>query len=263
MARLIVLVYGLIAYAAFFVSILWAIGFVGNLVVPKSIDVGGGQGPIWLRVLINVVLLAAFAVQHTIMARPRFKEWFTKVVPVAAERSTFVLTASLLLLLMMWQWRPITGWSLWHVEAEWARWLLIAISLVGWAMVFLGSFLIDHFDLFGLKQVWLNLRQKEYHHPPFMVRSLYKFVRHPLMLGFIIAFWATPDMTGGHLLFAGVTTAYILFGIRIEERDLVRFLGDDYREYRKRTPALVPFTKPAKPAPSIPAVASEGEVPTA
>jgi protein-S-isoprenylcysteine O-methyltransferase Ste14 len=143
-----------------------------------------------------------------------------------------------------------------------ARWLLIGVSLVGWAMVFSGSFLIDHFDLFGLRQVWVHLRQRAYHHPPFMVRSLYKFVRHPLMVGFIIAFWATPDMTAGHLLFAGVTTAYILFGIKIEERDLVRFLGDDYREYRKRTPALVPFTKGGRPSPSTSGAASEGQVPT-
>ena len=247
MARVIVLAYGLLAYAAFFVSILWAIGFTESLVVAKTIDIGNAEGPIWLRIVINVVLLGAFAVQHTIMARPRFKAWFTRYVPTAAERSTFVLVASLLLILLMWLWRPITGWSLWHVEAAWARWALIGVSLVGWSTVFLGSFLIDHFDLFGLRQVWLNLRRREYHHPPFIERSLYKLVRHPLMVGFLIAFWATPDMTGGRLLFAGVTTAYVLFGITVEERDLVAFLGDDYREYRKRTPALLPFTKRSKP----------------
>lgn len=236
--RAAVLTYGVVVYAFFFVTFTYAIGFVGNFIVPKSMD-GGRQAPLLEAIVINSLLLAAFAVQHTIMARPRFKAWLTRSIPQAAERSTFVLLASAILALIMWQWRPI-GPVIWSVDATWARWLLNGISLAGWGLVLYSTFLIDHFDLFGLRQVWLYARGREYTHHPFIERSVYKVVRHPLMLGFLVAFWATPQMTGGHLLFAGLITAYILVGIRFEERDLVRHLGDAYLRYRERTPALFP-----------------------
>jgi protein-S-isoprenylcysteine O-methyltransferase Ste14 len=176
------------------------------------------------------------------MARPWFKARWTKLVPKPIERSTFVLAASLLVALTMWQWRPMPE-VVWRVENPAARAFLSGLSLLGWALVFYSSFVIDHFDLFGLRQVYLHLRGRPYVHPAFAERSLYKLIRHPLMAGFLIAFWATPTMTQGHLLFALVTTAYILFGISIEERDLARFLGEDYWRYRDRTPMLVPWPK--------------------
>jgi protein-S-isoprenylcysteine O-methyltransferase Ste14 len=230
--------YGLVAYAAFFVTFLYAIGFVSSLGVPKAIN-DGPVGPAGTAILVNVLLLGLFAVQHTIMARPAFKAWWTRIIPKPIERSTFVLAASACLLLLFWLWRPLPS-SIWHVENAVGRGVLIGISMVGWAIVLYSSFLIDHFDLFGLRQVVLHARGIEYRHHPFVERSLYRLIRHPLMAGFIIAFWVTPDMTVGHLLFAGVTTAYILFGITVEERDLVKFLGDDYLAYRRRTPMLIP-----------------------
>ncbi len=239
MRRIAFFAYGLIAYTLFLVAFLYAIGFVGNVLVPKGID-GGETGPTASAILINLALLSLFAVQHSVMARPAFKRWWTTIVPAPIERSTFVLLTSLVLLLLYWQWRPITT-TIWHAEAPWLRSLLTGISLVGWLLVLFATFVIDHFDLFGLRQVWLHLKGRPYTHPPFAERSVYKFVRHPLMLGFIIAFWSTPDMTGGHLLFASVTTAYILVAIQIEERDLVAFLGDDYRGYRARTPMILPL----------------------
>lgn len=246
MARIVILIYGVIAYLAFLVTILYAIGFVGNFQLgefslPKTIDTGVA-GPIGAAILVNVALLAAFAIQHTIMARPAFKRWWTKIIPPAAERSTFVLLASAILMLLFWQWRPMPD-VVWHFENPFVRAVLIALSLLGWAMVFYASFLIDHFDLFGLRQVVLHARQMPYRHPPFIVRSLYRFVRHPLMVGFLLAFWFTPTMSAGHLLFAAVTTGYILVGTWIEERDLIQFLGEDYRNYRKRTPAFIPLPK--------------------
>jgi len=187
-------------------------------------------------------LLGLFAVQHAVMARPAFKVWWTRIVPEAAERSTFVLATCVVLGLMVWQWRPIEG-TIWLIEQPIASGILRALSFLGWGLVLFSSFLIDHFDLFGLRQVWLYFRGKEYTQHPFVERSLYHIVRHPLMLGFLIAFWATPNMTGGHLVFALLTTGYILIGTRIEERDLVKILGDDYIEYRARTPGLIPFLR--------------------
>jgi protein-S-isoprenylcysteine O-methyltransferase Ste14 len=245
MSRVLVFAYGLVAYGAFFAAILYSIGFLSGYVVPKGID-SGPEGPIGPAVAINVLLLGLFAVQHTIMARPRFKAWLGRLIPKAAERSTFVLAASLLLGLAMWQWRPLPG-VIWHVEQPVFRALLLGLSMFGWGLVFYASFLIDHFDLFGLRQVFLHLRSRPYRHPPFMVRSVYRVVRHPLMLGFLIAFWATPTMTQGHLLFAVVLTAYILIGIRFEERDLVRHLGEDYQRYRRQTPMLLPLGKKKLP----------------
>ena len=236
-----ILTYGIIAYVAFLVTILYAIGFVGNWVVPKSIDTGT-TGPIGQSILINVVLLSLFAIQHTIMARPAFKTWWTKIIPVSIERSTFVLATSLLLLLLFWQWRPMPT-VIWHIDQPVISTVLQGLSLVGWMMVFYSSFLIDHFDLFGLRQVILHFRGKEYTHPTFVVRSLYRWIRHPLMAGFLVAFWFTPTMTHGHLLFAVVTTGYIFFGIWVEERDLAKVLGEEYAKYRQRTAMIIPFPK--------------------
>jgi protein-S-isoprenylcysteine O-methyltransferase Ste14 len=247
MGRILVFLFGVISYVAFLAAFAYAIGFVGNWVVPKSIDSGVSE-PGMPAILVNVMLLGLFAVQHTIMARRSFKAWWTKIVPVAVERSTFVLAASLLLGLVFWQWRPMTG-VVWDAGPAWLRAVLIGVCLAGWGIVLFGSFLIDHFDLFGLRQVFFSLGRRRYTHGPFVERSLYKLVRHPLMAGFIIAFWATPTMTEGHLLFAAVTTAYILFGVQLEERDLMYHLGDEYREYRARTPMLVPRPRKPRPAP--------------
>lgn len=247
MSRIVVFAYGLVAYAAFLVTIVYAIGFLGNFAVPKPIDAGVG-GSVGTAVLINVLLLAAFAIQHTIMARPAFKARWMKIIPPAAERSTFVLVASLLLGLIFWQWRPIAG-VVWQVDHLLPRVVLYGLFLVGWSLVFYSSFLIDHFDLFGLKQVYCHLKGKPYSPPVFRTVSLYEWVRHPLMLGFVIASWAAPAMTYGHLLFAVVITAYIFIGIHIEERDLLGAHGDDYRRYLEETPMLLPWPKKrAKPA---------------
>ncbi|UCG32702.1 MAG: hypothetical protein JSU68_13675 [Phycisphaerales bacterium] len=243
-------IYGLIAYGTFLVTILYAIGFVGNLLVPKSID-SGAAGSTLTAILVNSSLLLAFAVQHTIMARPGFKVRWTRIMPKPIERSTFVLVASLLLLLLFWQWRPLPG-VLWSVEHPAARAVLVGLSMMGWLLVFYTSFLIDHFDLFGMRQVILHLRGRDYTHPGFAMPALYRMVRNPLMLGFLIAFWFTPDMTYGHLLFALLITAYILVGVRFEERDLVRHLGEDYRRYRERTPMLIPLPRRLRPRPAEP-----------
>ena len=239
MTRWAILIYGILAYIAFLATFLYAIGFLEGVVVPKDINTGK-QGPLGWAILINVALLGLFAVQHSIMARPAFKAWWTKIVHPAIERSTFVLATCVCLALLFWLWRPMTG-VIWETDQPVLRTMLIALSLAGWGIVLYSSFLIDHFDLFGLRQVVLHFRGREYAHGPFMERSLYKLVRHPLMTGFIIAFWATPLMTAGHLLFAAVTTAYIiLLGIRLEERNLVSILGEDYLRYRRRTPMLIP-----------------------
>jgi methanethiol S-methyltransferase len=231
-------VYGMVSYAVFLVAFLYAIGFVGNIVVPKGIDTGAAV-TLQEALVVNVLLLGAFAFQHSIMARPEFKRWWTKIVPHAVERSTFVLFASLALLLLYWQWRPITT-IVWSVDSSVGRGLLHGLYLFGWLIVFLGTFMINHFDLFGLRQVYLKVRNHEYTNLGFRTPFFYRFLRHPIMLGFIIAFWSTPAMTVGHLLFSIATTAYILIAIQLEERDLVKYFGDQYREYRKKTPMLIP-----------------------
>jgi protein-S-isoprenylcysteine O-methyltransferase Ste14 len=240
--RLAILLYGLMAYLLFLAAFLYAIGFVGNLVVPKGID-DGPAAPLSSAILIDVLLLGAFAVQHNVMARPRFKEWWTRIVPRPIERATFVAASSLLLLLLYWQWRPLPG-VVWHVDNGIVCGLLWMLYFLGWGIVLYSSAVIDHFELFGLRQVWLYFQGREYTTAPFSERSLYRWVRHPLMFGFILAFWSAPTMTWGRLLFAVVTTVWILIAIQIEERDLATFLGEPYRRYRERTPMLLPWRVP-------------------
>ena len=231
--------YGVISYVVFLASFLYAVGFVGNLVVPKAIDSNpSGQGA--EAFLVNLLLLGLFAVQHSVMARPAFKDWWRKIVPKSVERSTFVLIASLLLLLLFWKWQPITS-VVWTVEQSAGRSALNALFWLGWGMVLVSTFLINHFDLFGLRQVYLRLRGEEYTPVTFQKRTLYKFLRHPIMLGFLIAFWATPDMTQGHLLFSVATTGYIFVGIFLEERDLAAAHGREYEQYRREVSMIFPM----------------------
>lgn len=241
MGAAVAFLYGAVVYVFFLGTFLYAIGFVGNIVVSKTID-SGASGPVGEAILVNVVLMGLFAIQHNVMARVGFKRWWTRIVPRSVERSTFVLMASLLLALMMWQWRPLTD-PVWDVESAAGAAVLHALFWLGWALVLISTFLINHFDLFGLRQVWLNLKSREYGHPRFATPAFYKIVRHPLLLGFVIAFWATPHMTVGHLLFAVVTTVWMLISIPLEERDLVGLHGDAYREYQSSVPALIPFLK--------------------
>lgn len=239
MGRGIAVLYGVVCYAIFFLSFLYLVGFLSNLLVPRSIDVGPAAATL-TALTINFALIALFGIQHSVMARPGFKEKWTKIVPESIERSTYVLITSLILILLYWQWRPMTGQVIWEAEAAWAQYLLWAVFFGGFGLVLLSTFVIDHFDLFGLRQVWLNLRQKAYTHPGFKVTFFYKFVRHPLYVGWIMAFWGTPRMTLGHFMLAVSMAAYILIAIRYEERDLVQILGDDYAQYRKKVPMLIP-----------------------
>jgi methanethiol S-methyltransferase len=239
--RVIALLYGLAAYLVFFITFLYAIGFVAGLVVPKTIDTGAVV-PMTEALLVNILLMSVFAIQHSVMARRQFKQWWTQYVPKAIERSTYVLLASLALVLLFWQWRPIPA-VVWQVADPQIAMALTGLSLLGWLIVLTSTFLINHFELFGLHQVANNLAGHSMPDPRFRTPLYYKFVRHPIYLGFIIAFWAAPVMTVGHLLFAAVTTAYIFVGILLEERDLVDLFGDDYRRYKQRVSMLVPWRR--------------------
>ncbi|MBK3661160.1 isoprenylcysteine carboxylmethyltransferase family protein [Bradyrhizobium diazoefficiens] len=239
--KFIAFLYGIAAYLVFCVTIVYAIGFVMGLVVPKTIDTGTDT-PMAEAVIINLLLMALFAVQHSVMARQRFKAWWTQFVPRPVERSTYVLFASLSLLLLFWQWRPLPM-VIWDVANPDLAVTLVTLSFAGWVLVFTSTFIINHFELFGLHQVANNLIGKQAAPPRFKTPLLYKFVRHPIYLGFIIAFWAAPTMTAGHLLFAAVTTAYIFVGIALEEHDLVDLFGDEYRQYKQRVSMLIPWRR--------------------
>lgn len=241
MSRILALLYAVVAYAAFLVTFLYAVGFVGNFVVPKSID-SGVAPPTGQALVVNLLLLALFAVQHSGMARIGFKRWWTRFIPEPVERSTYVLVSSLVLALLYWLWQPMPG-VVWNVENAVGAGVLWALFAAGWLIVFFSSFMIDHFDLFGLRQVMHYLRQRPYTPPEFKETLMYRLVRHPLMLGFLIAFWATPTMTVGHLLFAAMTTAYILVALQLEERDLVHFHGEDYRRYQSRVSMICPWPR--------------------
>ena len=238
MAKGLAFLYGVLAYLAFLLAFLYAIGFTGNVLVPEGID-DGAVGPVGQAILVNVVLLGLFAIQHSVMARPGFKRWWTRIVPNPIERSTYVLLASLFLLLLYWQWRPMTG-TVWSVTGSTSSTILWAVFGFGWVVVLLSTFMIGHFS--RAFDSWAY-RGQEPEPPTFKSPGFYNLIRHPIMVGFIIAFWATPEMTTGHLLFAAVTTVYILIAIQLEERDLTEMLGQDYVEYRTRVSALIPFTK--------------------
>jgi len=242
MKRALVLAYGATASLLVHATLLYAIGFVGNVIVPKSIDTGA-EVPLTEALLVNSLLLGVFAAQHTVMARKGFKRWLTRWVPQSVERSTYVLCSCLALILLFWQWRPMTV-AVWHVANPAGRAALYGLCASGWLIVVLASFMINHFDLFGLRQVWLRVRGKAYTDIGFCTPGLYRIVRHPIQLGFLIAFWAKPGMTAGHLLFAAASTAYILVALKyFEEPDLIAEFGETYEAYRKRVAFLIPGTK--------------------
>ena len=241
MKRILVLMYGVISYFLFFGTFLYAFGFVGNLFVPKSID-GEPATPLFQAILVNASLLLLFALQHSIMARPAFKKWWTQFIPEPAERSTYVLLSSLCLLLMVWQWQPMGGF-IWRVEDPVGKAILTGAFISGWLIVLVSTFMINHFDLFGLRQVWFYFLGKKYEPLRFRVPFFYKYVRHPLYLGWLIAFWATPVMSAAHFLFAVLTTGYILTAIKFEEKDLLTHFGNKYREYKAKVPMIIPLGK--------------------
>lgn len=239
MGRLLAFIYGIISYGLFLGAFGYAVAFVGDFGVPKTIN-SGELGAFWPSLLINAGLLSLFAVQHSGMARPGFKKWWTKIIPEPIERSTYVLLASGVLILLMWQWQPLPA-TVWSVESEVGRQMLWGLFGFGWLIVLICTYLISHFHLFGLTQVYDFLKARELWEPEFQTPSLYRYMRHPMMLGFFIAFWATPEMTVGHLVFSIATTGYILIALQLEERDLVQAFGDKYRKYREQVPMFIPW----------------------
>jgi protein-S-isoprenylcysteine O-methyltransferase Ste14 len=238
MRRIIGFVYGVGCYAIFFMTFLYLAAFVANFMVPKGIDAGVPTAA-GSAALMDLGLIALFGIQHSVMARPAFKRGLAAILPQSVERSTFVLASSLVLILLYWQWRPLTQ-VVWSVQSPALQMVLWGLMLAGFGIVLASSFIIDHFDLFGLRQVWYGLFSKPYTHPSFRVTYFYKFVRHPLYLGLLLGFWCTPLMTVGHLIFAAGMSYYILVGVHFEERDLETFLGEDYRRYKQRMPMLIP-----------------------
>jgi protein-S-isoprenylcysteine O-methyltransferase Ste14 len=242
MKKSMILIYGIAAYFIFLLAFLYAIGFVGNILVPKTID-SGIEPSLLEAVLINTILLSVFALQHSIMARPIFKEWFISIFGHAVERSTYILLSSLALILIFWQWQPITT-AVWAIESNLVSAIIMGVFFLGWLIVLLSTFMINHFELFGLAQIFDNLKDRKTANPKFQTNYLYKLVRHPLMLGFLIAFWATPTMTVGHLLFTVVTTLYILIAVKyLEEKDLRKIIGEKYETYQNEVPMIIPFSK--------------------
>ena len=239
MAGIFSLLYGGIAYSVFTASFLYLVAFVGNLPVPKTID-SGEAGPLGAALIVDLLLVGLFAVQHSVMARPWFKQWWTRMVPKPIERSTYVLLSSLVLVVLCWQWRPISA-PIWSVTNTTGSALLVAIFWSGWVLAFTSTFLINHFELFGLHQVYARLRERALPPAAFRTPLFYRWMRHPLYLGFVISFWATPSMSAGHLLFAAVMTGYILIAIQFEERDLTGLFGDQYRRYREQVSMLFPW----------------------
>ena len=252
MKRWLIFIYGVASYAVFFATFLYAIGFVGNLFVPKSID-SLPEATLGVALLINAGLLGVFAIQHSVMARPAFKRWWARIIPKEAERSTYVLLSSVALIALFVYWEPMGG-VVWRVDAPVARALIYVAFAFGWLLVLASTFLINHFDLFGLRQVWLQLRRRPYTPLPFKTPALYRHVRHPLYMGWFFAFWSTPTMTVAHLVFAIATSAYILIAIRLEERDLLAE-HPEYARYRERVPMLVPFSKVRRTATRTTAIA--------
>ena len=241
MGRILGFLYGVVAYGIFLGTFVYAIGFVGNVGVPKAIDTGS-ESSLVRALLINAGLLGIFAIQHSGMARQAFKRGLTKIFPASIERSTYVLFSSLALILLFWQWQPMLG-EIWSVENPIGQAILRALFWAGWIVLLLATFMINHFDLFGLRQVWLHLHGEPYTDLGFRTPGFYKYLRHPIQLGFLIAFWATPRMTVGHLLFSVATTAYILIALQLEERNLIAFYGDSYRKYREQVSMLLPLRK--------------------
>lgn len=241
MDRITTFIYGILAYLVSLGAFVYSIGFVGNVIVPKTMD-SGSEGPLAQALLINAVLLGMFALQHSVMARPAFKQMWTRIVPEPAERSTYVLVSSLMLLLLFWQWRPMGG-VIWEVDDPLGHALLLALFGLGWLIVLASTFAINHFDLFGLRQVYLYWRGREYTLIEFKTPGPYQYVRHPLYLGWLIAFWATPTMTAAHLVFAVMMTAYIFVAVQFEEKDLISFYGEIYKRYRERVPMIIPRLK--------------------